>query len=283
MMEKNRRSLLLLHVAVMLFGLSGVLGKWVTVPAYAVAGGRSLCSCLLLLGVLKATKQPIPLHSRRDYGLALVGGVVLAVHWTAFFLSIKQASVAIGTLTFSAFPLFVTFLEPLVFHEKLTRRELLTALVLLCGVAITVPELSLGNRTTEGILWGLLSALTYAVLSLINRDLSRRYSGVQVCFYEQATVAFVLMPVVFLSGLTWTKPDLLGVVAIGIVCTATAFSMFVTAQKHVNARTAGVVSGMETVYGILFAALLLGQLPTLREVLGGAVILGAALYSSLKE
>jgi len=283
MMEKNRCSLLLLHVAVMLFGLSGVLGKWVTVPAYAVAGGRSLCSCILLFCVLKLTGTRVCLDSRRDHLLAMAGGIILAIHWTAFFLSIKQASVAIGTLTFSAFPLFVTFLEPLVFHEKLTRRELCTALVLLIGVAVTVPELSLGNRTTEGILWGLLSALTYAILSLINRDLSAKYSGVQVCFFEQATVALVLMPIVWIQKILWTGPDLLGVAAIGVVCTATAFSMFVTAQKHVHARTAGIVSGMETVYGILFAALLLGQWPTLREVLGGVIIMGAALYSSLKE
>lgn len=282
MMERSKRSLLLLHAAVMLFGLSGVLGKWVTVPAYAVAGGRSLCSCLLLLCVLKGTKQAIRLETGRDYRLALIGGAVLAIHWTAFFLSIKRASVAIGTLTFSAFPLFVTFLEPVIFKEKLSRRELLTAFVLLFGVAVTVPELSLGNRTTEGILWGLLSALTYAVLSLINRDLSARYSGVRICFYEQATVAALLMPAVFLGGVTWTRPDLLGVAAIGVICTAAAFSMFVTAQKHVNARTAGIVSGMETVYGILFAALLLGQWPSLREVLGGIVIMGAALYSSRK-
>ena len=282
-MNEQKRSLLLLHVAVMLFGLSGVLGKWVTVPAYAVAGGRSLCSCILLFGVLRLTGSPVALRSRRDYGLALLGGLVLAIHWTAFFLSIKRASVAIGTLTFSAFPLFVTFLEPAIFKEKLTRRELLTALVLLVGVAVTVPELSLGNRTTEGILWGLLSALTYAVLSLINRDLSAKYSGVQICFFEQSTVALVLMPFALLSGITWGRADLLGVAAIGVCCTATAFSMFVTAQKKVNARTAGVISGMETVYGILFAALLLGQWPTLREILGGVIILGTALYSSLKS
>ena len=65
--------------------------------------------------------------------------------------------------------------------------------------------------------------------------------------------------------------------AIGFVCTAIAYSLYVSAQKGVRAQTAGIISGMETVYGIIFAFV-----PTVRELIGGAVILGVALYSSLK-
>ena len=60
-----------------------------------------------------------------------------------------------------------------------------------------------------------------------------------------------------------------------------AHSLYVAAQKKVKAQTAGIVSGMETVYGILFAMLFLGEVPSLREAIGGAVILGTALLSSL--
>ena len=68
--------------------------------------------------------------------------------------------------------------------------------------------------------------------------------------------------------------------AIGFVCTAIAYS--VSAQKGVRAQTAGIISGMETVYGIIFAFVFLREVPTVRELIGGAVILGVALYSSLK-
>lgn len=86
--------------------------------------------------------------------MALAAGVVLAVHWTTFFQAIQSSSVAIGTITFSAFPLFLTFLEPLIFHEPLRPRSLVSALVLLLGVGITVPAFSLENQITLGILWG---------------------------------------------------------------------------------------------------------------------------------
>lgn len=70
--------------------------------------------------------------------------------------------------------------------------------------------------------------------------------------------------------------------AIGFVCTAITYSLYVSAQKGVRAQTAGIISGMETVYGIIFAFVFLREVPNVRELIGGAVILGVVLYSSLK-
>jgi drug/metabolite transporter (DMT)-like permease len=69
--------------------------------------------------------------------------------------------------------------------------------------------------------------------------------------------------------------------AIGVICTAMAFSLFVSAQRYVSAQSAGISAGMETVYGIIFAMILLGEAPSIREIVGGVIILTAALASSL--
>lgn len=279
--RQGSNSVLLLHGAVMLFGLSAVLGQFVDAPAAVIAGGRVVWSSLALLVLSLAKKSDLKLKSKKDYAAALAAGVVLAIHWTTFFQAIQSSSVAIGTITFSAFPLFLTFLEPLVFHEPLRLRSLVTALLLLVGVGITVPDFSLENQVTLGIVWGLVSALAYAVLSLANRYLSGRYEARTVCLYEQGTAAVVLLPVLVFSRVTWSLQNFAGIAAIGLLCTAIAHSLYVAAQRHVKAQTAGIISGMETVYGILFALLFLGEIPGPRELIGGAVILGVALFSSL--
>ena len=109
-------SVLLLHLSVMLFGFSAVLGQFVDAPAVVIAGGRVVWSSAALLVFSLVQKSDLKLKSKKDCAVALAAGVVLAVHWTTFFQAIQSSSVAIGTITFSAFPLFLTFLEPQVFH-----------------------------------------------------------------------------------------------------------------------------------------------------------------------
>lgn len=280
-LDENRKSIMSLHVAVMLFGFSAVLGQFVDAPAVIVAGGRVVCSSILLLVSELLSKRKIRLTRRMDYGVAVIAGVVLAIHWTTFFQSIQSSSVAIGTITFSTFPLFLTFLEPLVFHEKFQMQSLLGAAVLLLGVFITIPEFSMENQMTVGILWGMVSSLSYAILTLFNRYLSRTYEAGTICLYEQGTAAVVLLPTFFFVQTRWTVENIVGIAMIGLVCTAIAHSLYVAAQKKVKAQTAGIISGMETVYGILFAMLFLGEVPGIREVIGGIIILCVAVLSSL--
>ena len=276
------KNILFLHIAVMLFGLSGVIAQFVEIPAVLVALGRVVCSSLLLFVIAVVKKDKLKLDSKKDYGLILLTGAVMAGHWTTFFQSIQVSSVAIGTITFSTFPLFLTFLEPLIFHERLKKQSVFTAVILFIGVIITIPEFSIENNTTVGIIWGMLCSLTYAVMTLANRYFSARYAGRIICMYEQGTAAVVLLPAFFIVNADWRPQDIAGVAFVGFLCTAFAYSLYVTAQKNVRAQTAGIISGMETVYGILYALLFLGEVPHIRELVGGAVILGVAMYSSLK-
>lgn len=283
-MEQNhKKSILHLHIAVMLFGLAGVVGQFVEVPSVMVAMGRVICSSILLFVIAKVKQDSLKLDSKRDYFGIVATGVVLAIHWTTFFQSIQVSSVAIGTITFSTFPLFLTFLEPIVYREKLRLNSVISAVILLLGVAITIPEFSMENQVTLGVIWGMISSLTYAVITLANRYFSKKYEGRIVSFYEQGSAAIVLLPAIFLVPTVWRTQDIVGVVIVGCVCTAFAYSLYVSAQKKVKAQTAGIISGMETVYGIVYALLFLREIPTGREILGGIVILGVALYTSLQN
>lgn len=283
MKQNNRKDILYLHIAVMLFSISGVVGQFVEVPSILVAMGRVVCSSIILLMIALVKKDHLKLQTKRDYLIIMATGVVLAIHWTTFFQSIQVSSVAIGTITFSTFPLFLTFIEPIVFKERLRAKSIISAMILIAGVAITIPEFSLENNTTVGIVWGMISSLTYAIITLSNRYLSKKYTGRIVSLYEQGTAAVVLLPAAFMVPVIWTKKDIFGVILIGCICTAFAYSLYVAAQKKVKAQTAGIISGMETVYGIVYALIFLGEIPSVREVIGGIIILGVALVASLEK
>ncbi len=271
------------HVAMILLGLSGVLGKYVTVPAIMITFGRVVSSVAVLLPIALVKKDNLRLASKKHYLMALLGGVLVSVHWIAFFQSIQMSTVAIGVISFSTYPLFLTFLEPIVYKEKLHLKNIGVACLLLLGVGITVPEFTMNNDVTVGILWGVLSGFVYAILALVNRYLTQEHSGNIICIYQHSTAILFLFPFVITMNVVWTMQDIVGVGILGVVCTAFAMTLYVSSQKHLKAQTVGVITTLETVYGIVFALVLLGEYPSGNEIIGGTVIVGIAIYTSVKD
>lgn len=280
-MESKKKSLISVHIAVLLFGFSGLFGKLVVLPAVLISLGRVFFSSIFLFLMCRRRKIDMRLRSRRDYILAIGAGAVLAVHWTTFLQSIQMSTVAVGTLTFSTFPLFLTFLEPYFFHEKLRLRNVICAVIMLAGVMLIVPEFEMGNQMTRGVFMGMAGSLSYAVLSLFNRTLSVRYPGSLTALYEQGSAVVFLFPAFILIRPSITARDWLGLLVLGIVFTAAAHTMYIDSLKHIKAQTAGIISSLESVYGIAAAFLFLKEIPNMKELLGGIIILGVVFYSTM--
>lgn len=283
MKKSNTSSLLQAHLAVLLFGLAGVIGRGVASPAFVVTFARVLFSSITLGLFFLLRRQSIRLCRPGDFTMLALAGVIMAAHWTMFMASIQKAGVAVGTITFATFPLFVTFLEPLMFHEKLKPGGIVQALIMLIGVVVLAPLGKPDPGLLYGILLGMGSSLTYAMLSLLNRRFTADYSSSQVCFYEQGVATIVLLPIMFILRPEVIAADIPYLIVLGIVCTAIAHSLFIASFVGLKVRTAGIISGMETVYSIILASLILAELPSMREIIGGVIILGVVMYSTLKS
>ena len=279
----NKRSLIYLNMAVLLFGFAGLFAKWIDLPSLGITFGRVFFSSLSLGIFMLITQQSFRVENRRDLRLLIMSGAIMAIHWWTIFESIQLSTVAIGCITFSTFPLFVTFIEPALNHEKPKARNVILAVIILIGVIITVPEFSLDNNTFKGILVGMISPIAYTALTLMNKNFVSRYSGTFICFYEQAIATLFLLPFVIGLGLHPTLKDIGLLIVFGTLTTAFAHTLLITCLKDIPARLAGVCSSMETVYAIIFALILLGEVPTIREIAGAVIILGAVIYAQLKE
>lgn len=277
----DNAGLLATHLAVLLFGLVGLFAKMVTLPAIILVLGRTFFSSAFLGAYLAFKKQRFALKASGDYLLIAAAGVILAVHWTSFMQSIQVSTVAVGTLTLATFPLFSAVLEPILFHEKMRVSDIACALVMLAGVGFIVDDFSLDGTMAQGVLWGLLSAFTYALLSLANRRFSSGYPASLVSFYEQAIATVVLLPALFVFKPALSAFDVGMLAVMGVVFTAIAHTLFISGLRTVKVRTAGIITGLESVYGVVAAMLFLGEIPGIREIIGGAIILAVALYSTL--
>jgi drug/metabolite transporter (DMT)-like permease len=277
------RGLAFANVAVLFFGLAGVLGKLSVLPAPLIVFGRAFFAGLVLLAVCWFWHLPLRAKRARDGWLLAGQGVLLALHWTAFFQAINVSNVAIGLLSFSSFPLFTAALEPLLLRQRPSRIQIVAALLILVGIYLLVPSFSLQNSTTLGIIWGVLSGAAFALLSVTNRWLGRTYSSLMISLYQDGIAAIVLVPTfLFLSpGAFWTPRELLILVLLGVICTALAHTLFIASMRTITAQSASLLASLEPVWGILFGVLLLGAIPTVSTLIGGAIIIGATLLPGI--
>src|SRR6185436_16534270 len=159
-----------LHVAVLLFGLAGLFGKWIDLPAATIVLGRAAVAAAVL-GILLRL-GPAGRHTF-EWRMA-ANGAVLAVHWFAFFKAIQIANVATGLLGFASFPLFVLLLEFALLRARARGLDWTIAGLVVVGLLILVPEPSLHNPVVQGLAWGVLSGFSFALLAVSNRALAAR-------------------------------------------------------------------------------------------------------------
>lgn len=281
MIEKNK-GLVFIHISVLLFGISGLFGKWLTLPPLAIVFGRVLFSSLFLLCIIKYKRTNVRLHKKRDSIYLAIMGIILAAHWITFYQSIQVSTVAIGLLSFSTFPIFTTFLEPYCFKEKLKVSHVATAFITFIGILCVIPSLDYNNALTQGVIWGVISGGFYALLSIMNRKYVRQYSGLVVAFYEQSVAFIILLPIVMLQHSIPSPIEIGLLIILGVLFTAISHTLFITGLKYVRTQTAGIISSLEPVYGVIFAAMMIGEFPSTREIIGGIIILAAVLYSSFE-
>lgn len=281
---KNGKNFLFLHLAVILFGMAGVFGKLLDLSAENIVFGRVVFASITLLVYNFTTRKKILPEKKIDLmSFAILGGL-LAFHWFSFFESIQCSTVAIGLISFSTFPIFTVFLEPIFMKEKFYLKDILFALIAFLGIYIITPELNLSNSMTIGIIWGVLSGLSFAFLSIFNRKLSRKYQIMQIAFYQNLFAALFLGFWSFRDFSAFSDPkNLFLLFLLGSVFTALAHTLFISGLQKISAKKASIIACFEPVYGTIAALIILREIPDTKVVFGGIIILSVIIYISIFE
>lgn len=285
--------MLALHIAVFLFGLAGVLGKFLTVPSTAIVLGRTAIGAVVLAPVVRARVSKNEVSRRAVFAL-IPSGALLAFHWFTFFYSIQLSSVATGLLSYATFPIFVVFIEPLFQMRRaipghlqskrfvIQKRDLIYALLVCIGLILVIPSYDFNDRFFRGIVWGVFSALSFALLTILNRRTVAGVHPLVIGLFQNLWAAVFLSPL-YAPLLTISLTELITIIILGVFCTALAHTLFIDALASVRSQLASVTAALEPVYGIILGLLVLGEYPTFRELLGGVFIVGVVVASSWSD
>ncbi len=284
-MNHSLRARLMLSAAMAIFGTLSVFVRNIPLASGELALYRAVLAALLIGGYLLLTRQRLDLSGiRRELLLLLFSGVAMGFNWILLFQAYRYTTVSVATLSYYFAPVIVTVLSPVLFHEKLSRRQILCFVMSTVGLVLVigVTDLARGGGHFTGILFGLGAAVLYAAVILLNKSI-RNISGIHRTFLQFLAAILVLIPYVACTG----GFHLAGMPALGWGCllvvglfhTGVTYCMYFSALKELSGQEASILSYIDPLVAVVISVLVLHEPITASQMAGGILILGFTLWN----
>ena len=282
-MQHSREGLLAVHAAVLIFGFTALFSKLLSLPALDITFYRSIFALMAIAIYMAYKKQSYFLKSSRDYFMVGLLGCLLAAHWVSYFYAMQVSTVAVGVIALYTFPVITVFLEPFFHGEKPHIIDIVSSIAVLFGIYVIVPEFSLDDSTTIGVLSGIFSAFMISLRNIMQRRYFSGYKASQALFYQVSVVVLVLFSFTETVTFEIEHKQWWLLILLGIVFTALPHTLFAHGLLHLKAKSASLIACVQVVYAAVFAAVLLGESLSWNVVIGGAIVISAAMYESLPK
>ena len=275
-------------LAMVIFGTLAPFVRNIGVSSGELALYRAVMGAgLIWIYLLAKGKNPFSGGLKREILLLLLSGGAMGVNWILLFQAYRYTSVSTATLCYYFAPVIVTALSPVLFRERLTRKQLFCfAMATLGLILITGLEPSAGSANLTGILFGLGAAVFYAAVILLNKYI-RSTAGIQRTFLQFLAAIVTLIPYVAATGgVTLSRLDSTGwmcLLVVGILHTGITYCLYFSSLKALPGQRAAILSYIDPLVAVLISVTVLREPMTWQQALGGGLILGFTLWNALPE
>lgn len=257
-----KKSFIQLHIAVFLAGFTGTLGRLINLNEGLLVWYRLLITAGTMWILFSFTKKLQSISWQDIIKLSAVG-LLSALHWVAFYGSIKQSNVSVALVCFSAVGFFTALFEPFLLRKKMNWIELFLGLLVIAGIYIIF---HFDPKYKTGIVLGVLCAILLAFSMIFLRGFIQRINPETALTY-QLSGAFIyltlLMPLyLHYFPTTYIIPDLkdwMWLLILGWLCSVFAFQLTGHSLKKLTAFTVNLTFNLEPVYGIVLAFMIFGE------------------------
>ena len=284
-MDSRAKNILLMHFVILIFGFTGILGKLITIEAIPLVFWRTLIGGGAIYVWLKMRRK-ISKKSTSDV-LKMGGiGLLVAIHWITFFASIKISNVSVALTMLATSPMFIGFLEPLIFKRKIDWRELTVAAVVLVGVGTIF---SFDTTYHEGMILGIISAFFASLFATLNGVLIKTNDASNISLVELLTASVAIFILLLFTGeVNWdllmlSNQDWFWILILALVATSFAFIAFTSIMTVLTPFTTSVAINLEPIYSIILAVIIFGEEEIMgpRFYVGALIIICAVLLNSI--
>lgn len=283
-----KKALIQMHVAVLLWGFTGALGKLITLDAGVLVWYRMLISAIILALIITLQKA-WPKIERKDWRKLLLIGPLFAIHWVFYFLSIKLANASIAMICLALASVIVAILDPFFSKTKMNITNVVIGIVAVFGVGVIYffqtddkdPNAVMVNFDW-GVIFGIIAAVISAFFTLVNKTIAPKYKAEPLVFYEMffGLIMLTILAPLYISynnitHLMPTSMDWIWLTCLAVFCTVIAQSLVMSALKKLDPFTVTLSVNIEPVYGIIIAFIFLQE----NKQLNWATYVGMAIIT----
>lgn len=222
--------------------------------------------------------------TKKELFLLLFSGMAMGFNWILLFEAYKYTSVSAATLSYYFAPIIVTIICPFLFHEKLTRKQILCFAMSTLGVFLItgIPDFQNMGRDTIGILFGLSAAVFYATVILLNKFI-KTVAGIHRTFLQFLAAVVTLLPyVACTSGFHLNVLDTKGwinLLIVGLIHTGITYCLYFSSLKELPGQEAAILSYVDPLMAVVISVAILGESISVPQIIGGILILGFAIWN----
>ena len=286
-MNRTKNARWMLIASMVIFGTLGPFVRNIPVSSGELALYRAILAAALIAVFLLVTRQKIPFGNiKKEIPLLLLSGMAMGINWILLFEAYKYTTVSVATLSYYFAPVIVTAVCPILFREKLTKKQILCFVMSTLGLVLItgIGDLSGGGTDLIGILFGLGAAVFYATVILLNKFI-KNVEGIHRTFLQFLAAIAVLVPYVALtSGVTLGSLNSVGwlnLLIVGLIHTGLTYCMYFSSLKELPGQKAAILSYIDPLVAVLISVTVLGESMTLPQIIGGILILGFTLWNEI--
>lgn len=278
---------LMFVAAMLIFGSNGVFASMLEMSGAQLVLLRTLIggAVLLIIILISRSRTPKEVFLREKWRL-LFAGVCLGANWALLFEAYNLMNVSLATLTYYTAPVLVLVLAPLVLKERQNGLAYLGMAVVIVGMLLVVgTDFGEGGVSATGLIVGLGSAVFYAMLMLVNKQITG-VSGLNLTFIEIVIAAVILLPYVFAtSGGVPLPTDARGIFALLFLCTVnTGFAcwLYFSSMNRLPAKAVALMGYFDPVSALIFSAVFLDERLSGVQLAGAVLVLAGALVGQFR-
>lgn len=287
----KQKAYIKLVFAMIIWGTLGPLVKQIPLASGEIVLARVILG-LATLGIIyfasggyRAGNTADRYAVRKDIAILFVSGAVMGFNWVFLFEAYKYTTVSMATVSYYCAPVIITALSPLVLGEKLTASRIAGIAAATAGMFMITGSLQGGSQPLKGVLFGLLAALFYACVTILNKQLKSGFTGIQITIVQLFAAGIVVAPYAVINHEgAWVMPQGAGLVCliiVGVVHTGIVLHIYFSSMQILPGQSVAMCSYIDPVSSLLIAAAVLSERMSIVQIIGAVLIIGGAAFGEL--